>query len=232
VGPSLVITATHCLVDKRSKKYFRPQQIHFTAGLRGSRYTAHAIAKQILPSPKFDTTRRTPKDDAMHDWALLVLTEPNGNQFGYLGWRHGDKGRIIDNFKKRTKYVQAGYSQDQQRRLSAHAGCHFNGYLKSARLALHDCDAVSGASGSPIIQIFRGKLQLVGMHVGSIKRDNKNHGGAILSEQFGHALKRFVRAGGGKLPPGKKGRAAKHQIKLLQRRLGAAFPSKSSKLRP
>jgi V8-like Glu-specific endopeptidase len=44
VGPSTVVTAAHCLFNRRVRRYFRPESLHFLIGYTGNRM-------RVTPSP-------------------------------------------------------------------------------------------------------------------------------------------------------------------------------------
>jgi endonuclease YncB( thermonuclease family) len=84
VGPDLVLTAAHCLVDKRNLQFFPTARIHFAAGLNGNAYIAHSTVRQYIPSPYFNPKDPTPQENAADDWAILKLAKPLGQSLGYF----------------------------------------------------------------------------------------------------------------------------------------------------
>jgi hypothetical protein len=105
--------------------------------------------------------------------------------------------------------------------MTAHLGCYFNGYLKAHRLALHTCKAAEGASGSPILQIRRGRPVVVGIHVVTVNRDKQQHGGAVLTDVFAQTLSGLIGENTGHLPPAPQRARAEKEMKGLLKRLGA-----------
>ncbi len=85
------------------------------------------------------------------DWAVLTLTEPIGHAVGTVALADFGPEHFLTDQRNKTIYIHAGYSQDKAHTLSMHVNCHIKGFTKENTLALHDCDATRGDSGSPIL---------------------------------------------------------------------------------
>jgi len=117
------------------------------------------------------------------------------------------------------RFIQAGYSQDRPRGMSAHFGCQFTGGVDTMHLAHHNCDAINGSSGSPIFYISRGQIRVVGVHSATLTTDEgQKIGGAILTGRFAEYLARHVMQSNGQYPPGLSAQDATKTIKSLARR--------------
>src|SRR5258707_1127119 len=57
IGPNTVLTAAHCLFDRRTRHYARPSSVHFLAGYAFGAYAGHALARSFAIGPGYDPTR-------------------------------------------------------------------------------------------------------------------------------------------------------------------------------
>ena len=196
VGPALVVTAAHCLYDKRKMWYVPVPQVHFVAGFQGDTYTAHTTAKNYIISKSYDEMAPPSRRMAFHDWAIIQLAEAIGYQTGWLGVRDVFLDKGLD-----ETFVQAGYSKDSKTVLSVHIGCPiikrdievFDDGKKRA-LLVHRCDAVPGDSGSPIFYYHEGKPYLAAIHVATTKELRPVLGVAVPVSTF---VRGIVQLGGG-----------------------------------
>jgi protease YdgD len=119
------------------------------------------------------------REDSINDWALLKISQPLGETYGYLGWRVQD----FSNEQVRTAFdsqiVLPGYSGDYpteglqeslgevMNTAAVHVGCSILGLWETGTFA-HQCDTTSGASGSPLLAFFDDEnYYIIGLHAGS-----------------------------------------------------------------
>ena len=95
IAANLVITAAHCVMDPGRREPFPVHQIHFLAGVSGSGWLGHSIAKclhfppdyeyggpsKVLPSLPF---QEVPQRAFLRDTVLIVL---NTNSITLLPWK-------------------------------------------------------------------------------------------------------------------------------------------------
>ncbi len=214
VGPALVVTAAHCLYDKRMMWHIKPQQVHFVAGFRNGEFTAHTVAKKYFIPMQYDELADPSKQNALHDWAIIQLSEAIGFQTGWIGVRHTGLDEA---------FVQAGYSRDSKAVLSAHVGCPIisrddvvieNDKMRA--LLVHRCDAVPGDSGSPIFYYHDDKPYLAAIHVATTKKQRPVRGVAVPVSTFVRGIKQL---GGGEpaYPEGEDPRIIKTMQLLLDK---------------
>ena len=48
IGPRQVLTAAHCLYDKRTGRRVKPEDLHFLAGYRRGEFLAHSAALSVI----------------------------------------------------------------------------------------------------------------------------------------------------------------------------------------
>ena len=176
VAPSVVLTAAHCLYSHRLQRYYPPTAVHFLAGYSRERYLAHRRARQVLPSPDFDPNGRSAVDMAGHDWAVILLDGPIDIPPLRLGAEVVAPGQPV---------VQAGYSQDRAHILSVDPGCRVLGPIRGTPLIAHDCDAVGGDSGSPILVDRGDGPEVVAIHSAT----SRDFGLAVPVSVFGDAVR-------------------------------------------
>lgn len=154
VSDRLVMTAAHCLFDPRTRKRLALSSMRFVAGLHhgahaGSRRVARAA---VLPGYVFDG--RASLDRIGGDVALLELDRPipelASQAFDVLpgAWRSGSMTIV-------------SYAKDSAHAPSIQSKCAVR--TKVRRVVALDCEAIHGASGSPILVEDQGRLAIVGV---------------------------------------------------------------------
>jgi protease YdgD len=159
VAPDLVLTAAHCLWNRRTGRLLRPEAVHFAAGWWRGDYVAHARGRAFI-TPSGLAWTRLGQVTALHaDWALIRL------------------GSIIpastlpplalasEPVRPPAAVTRAGYSRDRPNLLSRHNDCDVEGVADGGALLLHDCDATFGDSGSPLLKRDGGTWTIVGIQV-------------------------------------------------------------------
>ena len=180
IAPDKVLTAAHCLWNKRTNRWLRADALHFLAGYFRGAYIAYGKVRklQLAFGVSMDGQGR-PIDLAM-DWAILILTAP---MRGGAILRPISLARAADLIvlQTGTPLPQAGYSRDRAHMLTVVDRCHFLGWRKTrgGALLLHDCDATFGDSGSPVLMNIDGDLKIVGIHVATWRKDGKDRGLAV-----------------------------------------------------
>jgi protease YdgD len=171
IAPDKVLTAAHCLWNKRTGAWLKAESLHFVAGYAKGAFVAETkvSAVTVAAGAIADTAGEfRPETDV----ALLTLAEPIGKRLGSFALGGAPApGALL---------VRAGYSQDKAHALTVHDGCRVLGAAGTALLR-HDCDATKGDSGSPLLVREGERFTIVGIHVATTKGHAVPAGIAVTS---------------------------------------------------
>ncbi|MBZ0129784.1 MAG: trypsin-like serine protease [Rhodobacteraceae bacterium] len=159
----LVLTAAHCMFDKRTGEAVRIRDIEFLAGWRDGRAAAVRSARRVILHPDYSYASRKRLDRVANDLALIELDQPIRNsRIKPFGWakrpRIGQEVKLVS------------YSQDHSEAPSLQETCHVLG--RDPSVLVLSCKVTFGASGSPIFVIENGVPQIAS--VVSAKAEWKN----------------------------------------------------------
>jgi protease YdgD len=145
IGPSTVVTAAHCLFDRRTRHYARPSSVHFLAGYAFGAYAGHALVRSFSIGPGYDPAREL--ETAGADWAVVTLATSVGEP---------DRLLALDRHVLETGHpvILGGYGQDRAEVIVADLACTVTGSQKDPQgrpLILHSCSGTRGASGAPLL---------------------------------------------------------------------------------
>ena len=139
----LIITAAHCVMDDE-KHSLTTGNYQFYYGLINNRY-------QDISGTSFVWWGTTnPQDNRGSDWAIMRLTSPLGDKYGWMGVRSLDLSTI---FHKGTVGL-TGYGSDfmNGQTASVESNCSFTDSGNGGTV-LHNCDMSRGASGAPMYHV-------------------------------------------------------------------------------
>lgn len=155
IAPSTVLTAAHCVIDRRTRRVVAVDRVHFLPGFRIGDYAAHARATAVRLSPRFALSAR----GADHDLAVIDLTAPVPAAVRPIpvDTAAGAEGAL----------VLVSYGMDRSQIMSIQRGCRV--LRRVGATMFTDCLGLPGASGAPILQESGGALRVVGVTSAVVK---------------------------------------------------------------
>ena len=157
-----IVTAAHCLFNYRTRRFIPAASLHFLAGYRTGRYSAHVRIARYEIGPGFNPERYD--ETSGSDWAVLTVTETLPDSIEPLRLRR-------DASPAGTKAVLAGYPQDRAFALTADHDCELREKIGGGRLMLHTCRGVNGTSGAPILVGDDVEMQIAGIQIATFRID-------------------------------------------------------------
>ena len=145
IGPSLMLTAAHCVFSPQSRKQYAAQDLHFLLAYSEGKFTADARGTRIIIPDSYDPILAI--GSMGNDWALVELDKPIGTPDRILPMRArapvaGDSVAL------------GGYAKDKIEFLMADLRCHALGLILDRNgipLIHHNCSATHGVSGAPLL---------------------------------------------------------------------------------
>lgn len=151
IAPNLVLTAAHCMFDKRTGKRVALENIEFLAGFRDGRAAAKRSARRVLINKDYRYGNKRRLERVATDIALIELKRPIKN------------ARIIPFGRaKRPKIGETvevvSYATDHPNAPTLQETCRVLG--RDPSVLVLSCQVNFGASGSPIFVIENGVARI------------------------------------------------------------------------
>ena len=144
IAPDLVLTAAHCLYNRRNGQLIRAEDIEFLAGWRNGRANAYRGVDRVVAHPDFEFVQSDRIGRVANDLALLKLDQPV-------------RKSSVTHFETATrprKGAQVGvvsYGRDRAESPSLQEVCHV--LARQAGTLVLSCDVDFGSSGAPVFTI-------------------------------------------------------------------------------
>lgn len=159
IAPDLVLTAAHCVVNRRTGRTVAPGNVHFLAGFRIGQYEAHGIGKYIAVMPGYDLARKTVNLDV----ALIQLREPVPSSVTPVPVSPGDP--------LGERFTLLSYGLDRAQILSAQHDCSLS--KRVSTIVFTTCEGVPGVSGGPLLQEVDGQTVMVALASSIIEKTKR-----------------------------------------------------------
>jgi protease YdgD len=185
IGPRQVLTAAHCLWNRRTRTWLPTCALHFLAGYQRGGHLAHSLVVSYELAGGEGARRRDLSGGPTQDWAVLTLADDLSGKVSPLPTLSLDK-KLLYSYVQRGIFTQAGYSRDRPHILTRNRGCNIVGLASGDLIALHECDATFGDSGSPVLLERDGTFHIVAMHVAINNRTGQ--GIAVTGKAFHERL--------------------------------------------
>lgn len=167
----VAVTAAHCLFNKGTGQFMRPQSIHFVLGYDRGAYAFQTVAREIKLGPAYDP--KAPMDTIADDWALLSLQEPAPEGTAFV---EPAPGRLEEG----ASLISAGFAQSRLYALTAVRPCPVLGQGPHGTLAV-GCRIEHGYSGGPLLDEDG---RLVGIQVAGGKTQGRDFALAVPVASF------------------------------------------------
>lgn len=156
IAPDTVLTAAHCLVNRRTGRLVDPTAVHFLPGFRVGTYAAHGTGMRIVVMPGYDRERQT----VHRDLALVQLDAAMPAAI--------NPARLHAGVRTDMPFTLLSYGLDRSQILSAQRDCGFESRV--GPLIRTTCEGLPGVSGAPLYQMVDGAPVLVAVASSIIAR--------------------------------------------------------------
>ncbi|MFV0244604.1 MAG: trypsin-like serine peptidase [Qingshengfaniella sp.] len=159
VAPDLVLTAAHCLVDKRTQKRVAPERVNFLAGYRSGQFAAHGKGAQVTLVEGFSRVSQT----VSRDLGLVRLSRPMPPRIRPLP--------VVFNLHPGDRLEVMSYAIDRSQLPSWQEACEV--LQRNGSLVFTSCEGVPGVSGAPLIRETVAGPRLAGVASSIASRSTK-----------------------------------------------------------
>jgi protease YdgD len=185
IAPDLVLTAAHCVYDKRAGTLMSASDMIFRAGLRNGSAVAERVVAQIEAHPGYDPLSTITAQNVRHDVALLRLKDPIPTH-------------VIDPFIIQSERVRLGavsvvsYGRGRAELPSRQSLCNVTRAVQ--QILFMDCNVTFGSSGAPVFSHLNGRGRIVSVISGMANIDGRMVSLGMELPEIVDALKRQMRA--------------------------------------
>jgi protease YdgD len=159
IAPATVLTAAHCLYNRRTRAFLQPVSLHVLLGYERGEYRWHRLVARLVVPP--DPNRGVGR--AGEDWAKLELSEAIPATVPPLPIAELDPAPSLS-------ITLAGYNQDRAQLLMADRACQVVqvvGEPDGTTLIAHNCQGTHGTSGAPLLVRQRKGWAVLGINIGA-----------------------------------------------------------------
>ena len=199
VGADIVLTAAHCMYSRATQQMVVPGIVHFVAGYSKGDHQGHSKVKSYIVGEGYKGADGPTRENVSHDWALLTLEEPLGENLGFLtvptGWFQPPENTKPTATPRQVEIssniITAGYPGDRRHVLSLEENCNIITTANNGRILFTNCVAIGGDSGGPILQKNGETWHIIGVQTSAIKAGNRVSGvglSAIVYQPYLDAL--------------------------------------------
>ncbi|SLN58683.1 Glutamyl endopeptidase precursor [Roseovarius albus] len=152
IAPHLVLTAAHCLFDKRTGQHVEPEKIEFLAGWRNGRAAAYRGVRRAEAHPDYKHSEDVAAKTVRNDIALLELQHPirNTRIVPFLTDARPRKGQRIG---------VVSYAHDRLEAPSLQESCNVK--ARQQGVLIMSCEVDFGSSGAPVFSFESGEPRVV-----------------------------------------------------------------------
>lgn len=180
ISMDLVLTAAHCLFDKRSGARVPATEITFKPGLRNGRAAAYRSIRRAAVHPDYEIEGPHTFERVSTDLAILELAQPI---------RQSDiTPLIVDQTPRWLKNVAVvSYARDREEVPSLQQSCRV--LERENTVQVLSCDLTFGASGAPVLSWLGGVPRIISVVSGGSVYNEERVGLAVKVETTVEDLK-------------------------------------------
>lgn len=156
ITPNVVLTAAHCLYNKRSLRPFPVDDVLFLAGVRRDEYAARLEVKCALPAEGYEAQRQPKLGDVHEDVGILILKEASA--LPPVPVLRLEEAGVLT---KKTRFRSAGYRRSRRFLPTVVPSCRVMDTVAESWVT--DCPSESGASGGPLLVETPDGLRVAGV---------------------------------------------------------------------
>jgi protease YdgD len=179
-----VLTAGHCLYDRRRERWHSPSDLHFVAAYQFDQILMHSPVAYYRHADGRKLSNLSDIEASTQDWAVLTLHEPIGRVAGWLGMMVLDETYPERAAANRAAMVQAGYSAMRPHAITISSGCEPMMLFPNENLLVHGCEIMDGDSGSPWLVYRNGQFFAAGLHVLKLGTGDRRYAGVLSFSVF------------------------------------------------
>ena len=152
IAPNLVLTAAHCLYDKRTGEVVDVSTVEFLAGWRNGRASAYRWIRRAVIHPDYAFSTDVDAERVRNDIALLELQHPISKS-GVVPFETDIRPR------KGDEIGLVSYARDRSEAPSLQEVC--NVLARQHGVVVMSCDVNFGSSGAPVFSVIDGVPRVV-----------------------------------------------------------------------
>lgn len=156
VAPNIVLTAAHCLYNKKTLRPFPVDDVLFIAGVRRDLYAARLEVACAISADGYEPKSRPKLKDVHKDVGLLILKE--ASTLPPVPVLAANKAAVLT---QKTRFQSAGYRRSRRFLPTVVPSCRVEGTVEDSWVT--DCTSESGASGGPLLVDTPDGLRVAGV---------------------------------------------------------------------
>jgi protease YdgD len=157
VSRTEVVTAAHCLYNRRNDVLLEATSLHFLIGYRQGEYREDLRISKFATGPDYKSDRTEASERG--DWAILTLAHPPAQEIKPVSLANNPPSNG-------SRVMVGGFGQPKQFIMTADTDCGVREILPNG-LLVHDCAVMPGDSGAPLIRSNGDGIEIVGVNVAS-----------------------------------------------------------------
>jgi len=156
IAPNLVLTAAHCLYNKKTLKPFPLDDLLFIAGVRRDAYSARLEPACFFANKDYLPRHKPKLRDVHEDVGLIVLKEPS--TLPPVPALTLEEAAVLS---KDTRFQSVGYRRSRRFLPTVVEACKVMGTTEDSWVT--DCASEAGASGGPLLVETPDGLRVAGV---------------------------------------------------------------------